>query len=181
MGFNLVGKLISTHGLKGEIKTKSFSDFDRFYEGSVLYVKIDSDYVKVIVDSARPFGNDFYLVAFKDYLDIDLAKPLTGKDILIDDLEREELGENEFYYSDLLGLTVVNQNNETKGIVKEVREVPQGHMLVVKGERQALVPFRKEFIIKVDKETKQIVVNEIEGLFWELQFWLYFQTCLLDF
>ena len=50
----LVGKIIGTHGIKGELKVKSDTSFDRFSVGNVLYIKLDDhDYKKIVINSHR--------------------------------------------------------------------------------------------------------------------------------
>ena len=90
-------------------------------------------------------------------------------DIYVSELDRnDELEENEYYYSDLIGLEVVNQNNEKRGVVLEIRELPQADYLVVNyNGKKVLVPFIPEFVVDVNDK---IIVNEIEGLFWKSKY-----------
>lgn len=85
--------------------------------------------------------------------------------MFITSLQQEKLDDGEYYFHELIGLEVVNERNISKGVVTDVREVPQGYLLVVKKPdgKNALVPFRNEFIGKVT--SKRIIVKEIEGLF----------------
>lgn len=159
------GHIMTTHGLKGDLKVKSLSDFDRFFKGSRLFILHNKQYEEVKVHSCKSFGN-YYLVAFEDKLDINLVEKYHSDDIYVSELDRQnELDEDEYYYSDLIGMSVVNQNNEARGEVIEIRELPQADYLVVKyNGKKVLIPFIKEFVKDVNEK---IVVNEIEGLFWK--------------
>ena len=73
--------------------------------------------------------------------------------------------EDEYYYSDLIGLPVYNQDGIERGIVKEIKELPQCDYLYItyKG-KNFYVPFLNEFILEV---SDKIVLKEVEGLFYE--------------
>ena len=75
-----------------------------------------------------------------------------------------ELPEDEFYFGDLYGMSVYSDTYI--GIVQDVREQPNGELLVVKREKgpNVLIPFNKQFIQEVDKENKKITIIEWEGL-----------------
>lgn len=159
------GHIMTTHGIKGDLKVKGLSDFNRFFKGSRLFILHNDEYVEVIVEKASVFGN-YYLVSFKGLDDINLVLKYHSDDIYVSELDRnDELEENEYYYSDLIGLEVVNQNNEKRGVVLEIRELPQADYLVVNyNGKKVLVPFIPEFVVDVNDK---IIVNEIEGLFWK--------------
>ncbi len=165
MNYYKCGHIMTTHGLKGDLKIKNLSDFDRFKKNNKLYILHNDEYISVIVNKSSPFKDNTLLVSFKDLLDINLVEKYHGDDIYISDLEREndEL-DGDYYYSDLVGKMVVNQNGVEKGIVLEIKELPQCDYLVVDyNKKNVLVPFIDEFIIEVTDE--KIIINEIEGLF----------------
>ena len=161
----IVGKILNTHGLKGELKVKDLSDFDRFYKGSKLYIEYKNDYIEVKVLSVKDYDNSL-LVTFENYNDINLVEKYKGSMIWIDKKDLEELGEDEYYFHELIGLDVYNEALELKGKVLEVREIPQGEMLVLNiNGKNKFIPFRKEFIKSVSSD--KIIIHEIEGLLWK--------------
>lgn len=164
MNYYKIGKILSTHGLKGEVKIQSTSDFNRFESGKVIYVSFHDTMEKLIINSARTFKT-FYIVSFLGIDDIDKVIKYHSCELFVSENERDELPENEYYYSDLIGLKVYNEENVFRGTISEVIEVPQGHILaIINGDKKrALVPFRDEFIAEIDEE--KIIVKEIEGLF----------------
>lgn len=157
------GHVMTTHGIKGDLKVRSLSDFNRFYKGSRLYLYHNGQYEEVKVSKASVFKND-YLVSFEGLEDINLVQKYHGDDIYISEFDRQdELGENEYYYNDLIGKSVVNQQGEDRGTVIEVRELPQADYLVISYlDKSVLVPFIKKFVTEVNEK---ITVKEIEGLF----------------
>lgn len=163
MKYYKCGHIMTTHGIKGDVKVKSFSDFNRFYKGSRLYVLHNGQYEEVLVEKASVFGA-YYLVSFQGLADINLVLKYHSDDIYVSELDRiDELGEGEFYYSELIGKAVINQNGEDRGLVVEIRKLPQAEYLVVAfKEKKVLIPFIKEFVKDIDDK---IVIEEIEGLF----------------
>lgn len=161
----VVGKILNTHGLKGELKVKNLSDFDRFYNGSKLYIEYKNNMIEVTVDSVKDYDN-LILVTFKDLNDINLVEKYKNSFLWIDKSDLDKLDNDEYYYYQLVGLPLYNEEGKLRGNVVEVREIPQGEMLVVKnGSKNSFIPFRKEFIKSVLKD--KIIIHEIEGLIYE--------------
>ena len=160
MEYILVGKIVNTHALKGEVKIKSNTDFDRFKEESILYIGDEKLEVKV---KKHRVTDGFDYCIFYNYEDINLILPYKNKNLYIDASSLEELGEDEYYIKDLVNKKVYNENNDYIGIVKYVSEYPANHMLEIEKENKkiVLVPFRKEFVVEV-KDV--IIIHEIEGL-----------------
>lgn len=163
MKFYKCGSIMTTHGIKGALKVRSFSDFNRFYCGSRLYILHNGNYEEVKVSKVSIQG-DHYLVTFEGYDDINQVLKFHSNDIYVSELDRaNELSDGEYYYSDLIGLNVINQNGEARGVVVEIRELPQADYLVVNNNgKNVLIPFINEFILDVNDK---IIVKEIEGLF----------------
>lgn len=158
----VVGKILNTHGLKGELKVKNLSDFDRFYKGSKLYIEYKREFISVEVLSVKDYDNNL-LITFKDLLDINLVEKYKGSYIWINKDNLGSLDEDEFYYYELEGLEIYNEDGILRGIVSEVRKVPQGEILVVNVDgKNKFIPFRKEFIKEVTED--KIIIHEIEGL-----------------
>lgn len=165
MNYYKCGHIMTTHGLKGDLKIKNLSDFERFKKGNQLYILHNDEYIPVIVNKVSTYKGDTLLVSFKDLLDINLVEKYHSDDIYVSDIEREadEL-DGDYYYSDLVGKNVVNQNGEARGKVLEIKELPQCDYLVVQyNGKNSLVPFIDEFVL--DVTDNDIVINEIEGLF----------------
>jgi 16S rRNA processing protein RimM len=167
MKYLLVGKIIGTHGIKGEVKVKTDSGFkeDRYRKGSVLYAKVDGKMEQIIVDSHREHKN-LDLIKFNNYQNINEVLKYISSDIFVNRDSLVDLEEDEYYYDDLIGMSVYNQEKQKIGIVEDINEVPQGEILVIRKEngKKALVPFINEFVSKVNLEEDFIVIIPIEGL-----------------
>lgn len=166
MKYVSIGKITNTHGLKGTIKVKSFTDFkeDRYKKGSLLYISFKGDYIPVTVSHHRYVKTLDYLT-FKEFDDINMIEKYKGSFLMFNKEEARTLEEDEFYFDELIGLKVF-AGKELVGICSDVREYPQGEIIEVKrdNKKDALIPFRKEFIKEVNKDRKRITLHNWEGL-----------------
>ena len=163
MNYFRVCKILTTHGLKGDVKVQNFSDFDRFYKGAKLFIKHKNEYIPVTVNNSSDYGKGL-LVSFVGLLDINLVEKYHSDELFISEDDRvNELELDEYYHTDLIGKEVFNQHGKARGIVKEVKELPQCDYLFVNyNGKNYYIPFMKKFIISV---SDKIVINELEGLF----------------
>lgn len=159
--YNLCGKIMAPHGIKGALKVNNYSDFARFQRGKKVYYLENGTYVELTIKSASDYKTNSLLVTFKGFEDINLTTHLLGKDLYA--LKSEAtLAKDEYYYSDLIGKEVINEQGVIRGKVVKVKELPQGHMLVILVEgKEKMIPFRKEFVLEVNDK---IIIKEIPGL-----------------
>jgi 16S rRNA processing protein RimM len=159
-----IGKIINTHALKGELKVASDSDFieERIGIGSKVYIRQNQDMVPLEVTSARMHGNGI-LVTFNHLANINLVQHLVGQTLFVPRDSLSDLDENEYYYSDLIGLKVYSTQNEYLGEVNDILEYPHGEILeIYNGDKKILIPFVEAFIKDVTGD--KIFVEVIEGL-----------------
>lgn len=160
-----VGKIVTTHGIRGEVKVKVETDDDsRFDAGNKLYVGLDDKHIsdEIIIDSAR-YQKDIILLSFNKFNNINDVLKYVGLSLYVD--IDEVRNDGEIYYDDLIDCKVI-VNEEEIGIVSDVMEVPQGEILRIKKNngKTSLVPYVDEFIKDVDINKKVIIINPIEGL-----------------
>jgi 16S rRNA processing protein RimM len=91
--------------------------------------------------------------------DRDAAAAYRGKQVAIPRDAFPQAGANEFYWTDLVGLHVVNEQGEDLGEVREVLETGANDVLVVQGERERLVPFTELVVREVDVAGRVIRVE----------------------
>jgi 16S rRNA processing protein RimM len=155
----LVGKITKTHGVKGEVKIISYSDFARFDKGNQLII---SNRLFTIESLRRQ--QELYLIKFVGYDNLNDVESLRGLDVYATEEIDRELENDEYHLPKLIGLKVYDRHQNLIGTVKYVNEVPQGFMLEIinSHNKKILIPFIKEFIGEVTDEL--IVINTIEGL-----------------
>lgn len=156
----LVGRIIGTHGIKGELKVKSDTSFNRFEKGNKLYI----DKTKEVVINSHRQHKGMELITINGLTNINDVLDFVGKDLYVPH-NREELEDGEYYYEDLIGLNCYDSSNNLIGPIIDLQEVPQGILLEVKGNKKTiLIPYVDVFIKEIDIENNKIYINEIEGL-----------------
>lgn len=161
--FIYVGKIVNTHGLKGEIRI--ISDFE--YKDKVFVpdfpIYIGRKKEKEIIKTYRHHKN-FEMITMDGYSDINEVLRYKGLYVYI---KREDLNLNDTEYleSDLIGLNVIVDNNQS-GVVTDIRDTGNNKILVIDyNDKNVFVPYQKEFIDSVNFETNEIVIKPIEGMF----------------
>lgn len=163
MDYIYVGKIISSFGIKGEVKVFPETDFNRFDKGKEIFLKIANNFIKFKIKTSR-LKDRIYIISFEGYDNINQILEYINKDIYIHESQREKLNDNENYYDEIIGLKVYNTKNELKGEVISILEVPQGHILeVMTTNGKKMVPYNNFFINEISDN--KIIINEIEGLF----------------
>ncbi len=154
------GRIVNTHGVRGEVKIQSFCDSADFLQQfDTLYI----DGTPIPVLSSRVHKN-FLLARLKTIDDIDSAARLRGKSIFVD-RTGVVLPDGQYFIADLEGLTVYDaKTGSTIGTLVEVLPLPAGDVYSVKGEREYLIPAKGGFIDEVNVEEGYLKINLVEGL-----------------
>ena len=163
MEYVLIGKIVNTHGIKGELKTEILTDFvkERFTKGSKVY--IGEGHEAFTVKSYR-LHKGFLLLQLEGYEDINAVLGYKGRYVYKSSEDIAPLKEGEYYFRDLKGLCVC-VNGIRKGEVINVEEGSTCNYLRVKTEEEEkLVPYLPNFVLKVDLCDRRIDIVEMEGL-----------------
>ncbi|WP_041612967.1 ribosome maturation factor RimM [Staphylococcus carnosus] len=160
-----VGKIVNTHGIKGEVRVKSNSDFTdvRFQPGEILTVKHDGKETELTVASYR-MHKGFHMLTFEGIHNINDIEHFKG-DVLTQERDHAdiELDEHEFYYSDIIGCTVF-EGDTPIGRVKEIFETGANDVWVVKGDKEYMIPYIADVVKEVDVEGRRIQITPLEGM-----------------
>ena len=143
-----IGKIVNTHGIKGELRLLSkFPYKDKVFKKNVeIYINKEN---KEIINSYRKHKN-FDMITLDGYSNI-------KEDILLD--------ENNYLDEEIIGLNVI-YNNENKGIVKNIERYDKTTLLIVKYEdKEYLLPYNNDIIEKIDINNDKIYIKNIKGLF----------------
>lgn len=159
MNYLYIGKLVNTHGIKGEVRILSnFRHKDKvFIKGFKFYVGKDKR--EYVVETYRKHKN-FDMVVFKDNYDINLIEHLKGSFVYINKDELK-LDKNKFLSVDLIGFDVII-NDKTIGVIKDVLDTPANEVLVL--DNNIMIPYVDAFIKEIDIKNKKVSVYEVKGL-----------------
>lgn len=161
-----VGKIINTHGLRGEVKVAAWTDTPEVFEAlTTVYIKEKGEYTPLCINGIKYQKNNL-IVKFRELTDINTAEHLKNSVLYA---ERDALGELEegvFYIADLIGISVFKENGELIGKIKDVMQTGANDIYVVErtGQRDLLVPVLKNVVLSVDIKEKTAVVRLLDGL-----------------
>jgi 16S rRNA processing protein RimM len=168
MEYIKIGKIVNTHGVKGELKIQSCSDFDaeRYQKGNKVYVFYEGQYIPYTAASFR-VHKGFSLVSFAEAQNINDVEKYKESSVYMRAEDRKPLKHGEYYRDQLVGLLAVDEEGSQIGTVAAVEETCPGqtHLRIERQDREdALVPYIPVFIKKVDMEEKKIIIHKEEGL-----------------
>ena len=165
MDYTIVGKIINTHGIKGEVKVYPLTDdIERFSDLEKVY--IGDSKKKFHIDRVR-YHKGFPIISFREIQDINEVLPYRDEYIYVDQEDRIVLPEDHYFIHDLIDCSVYDMDNNLIGILKDVIQYTENYLYVVKDEanrKEYLIPAVKEFVKEVDIENKRIYIDPIEGM-----------------
>ncbi len=168
MNYYQVGKIINTHGIKGEVRVLSSSDFtdERFMPGNGLYLFDKGTLAKEVVVKTHRKHKQFDLLSFEDLEDINLIEGFKGFDIKISEDQQQDLEDGSYYYHQIIGLEAVTLDGGKLGKISEILAPGANDVWVVKrkGKKELLLPVIDDVIKRVDLEQGLVVVDLLEGL-----------------
>jgi len=160
----IVGQIINTHGIKGELKIKLSTDFvtERFQKNAHLYIDNHGEMLDMTVLSYR-FHKGNVLVSFQDHQDINLVEKYKGCKLYAEK-NLELLEDDEYYIGDLIGCEVYN-HHDFIGVVQDVQLYEHNDIFVVRGKQKIMIPYVDAFVKEINIDTKRIDVSLIEGFY----------------
>jgi 16S rRNA processing protein RimM len=159
----IVGKIGASYGIKGWLHIHSFTEYGAsILEYSPWYLTDDNGkrLHEAVIEDGKIHGHGL-VAKFKDYNNPETARKLTGLTISIKRSQLLDLPENEFYWSDLEGLSVYNANNELLGTVIYLISTGSNDVLVINHDgHEHAIPYLVDSVVKkVDLEKREIHVD----------------------
>ncbi len=169
MSYVTLGQIINVRGLKGELKVFNTSHFAklRYKKGNKVYFYNERMDVRkeFTVKKYSEVGNICYLFV-DEILDVDEANKYREYYIQVPTVELPSLKEDSYYYHDLIGCKLYNEEKKLLGVVESVEQFgAQDNLRVKTDKKSVLVPFIKQILVSVDVENKEIIIKEMVGLF----------------
>jgi len=166
--FVLLGKISGVFGVKGWMKIFSFTEPRKnILSYSPIYMSRKGEWIEMEVSGGRVQGKGVVL-GLANVTDPDQVLPLIGSELAIKRSQLKPAAKDEFYWSQLIGLTVINMNDEVLGKVDSLLETGAHDVLLVKDKErktEQLIPYVMEEVIQlVDLDEALIRVD------WELDY-----------
>lgn len=161
-----VGVISSTHGIRGEVKVfPTTDDPDRFRKLKQVILDTGREQKGLEIEGVK-FFKQFVILKFKGIDNINDIEMYKGRDLWIPREEAQELGEDEYYVADLIGMDVLLENGEKFGVLRDVMETGANDVYIVDrvdGE-EVLLPAIHDCVLDVDVEKNTMTVHLMKGL-----------------
>ena len=162
MKYIYIGKIVNTHGIKGEIRILSKFKFkDKVFKKDMnIYIGDNKD--KEIISTYRVHKN-FDMITMDGYNNINQILKYKGCNVYINE-EDLTLNKDEYLDNELENMDVI-ADEKIIGKVVRIERYPTNNLIVVNnGVKDFLIPFVRDIILNVDLKKKQVIIKNIKGL-----------------
>lgn len=166
MDYLEVGKIINTHGLKGEVKVASWTDFPQDFEKlDFVIAKKRSGEEQLGIKNIKYQKNNL-IIKFDGIDTIEQAELYKNTILTVPKEALGELPEGVYYIADLIGCTVYNVEGGEIGVLNDVFSTGSNDVYDIKrnGAKNLYLPIIDGVVEDVDIESKKITVNIPEGM-----------------
>ena len=161
----VVGLITSCHGISGQVKVKSLSDFEeRFLKPGMRWLQKDNEppaEIKLLSGYKQP-GKETFIIKFQGINTRNNAEQLKKYKILVRTNKLPELKKEEFHLLELINLRVKTLENDELKIIGKVI-----NLLVIelfKNQKKVFIPFVEEIVPLVDIKNNFLIINPPRGL-----------------
>lgn len=161
-----IGVVIKPHGIRGEVKVyPTTDDVNRFKKTDEVILITKNENLTLHVESVKFFKN-IVIVKFKEFNNINEVEGFRNCDIMVTRENALPLKEGQFYFCDVIGAKVVEENGTSIGTVTDVIETGANNVLAITMEdgKEVLFPVIPDCIKKVDTEAGVVTAHVMKGL-----------------
>ncbi|MBU5594583.1 ribosome maturation factor RimM [Amphibacillus sp. MSJ-3] len=163
-----VGKIVNTHGIKGEVKVVRITDFEqRFKQGNQLYLflKDQKEPIVVKIQSHRKH-KQFDMLLFEGLTSINDVEHFKEGILKVSEADLHPLEEGSYYYHEIIGCEVRTTTGESLGSISEILAPGANDVWVVKrkNDKDLLIPYIEPIVKQVNVKDKYVVIEPMEGL-----------------
>jgi 16S rRNA processing protein RimM len=161
-----LGKIAKKFSFKGEVLIYLDTDEPELYENmESVFVEFNKNLVPFFIENSSLHKNDFLRVQFEDVDTEAEADTLIGCDIYLPLSMLPKLEGNKFYFHEVIGFEIEDKRIGVFGKIVSINDsTAQPLFEVVNGSVEILVPMIDQFLVKIDRENKKVVMDLPEGL-----------------
>ncbi|RDI15767.1 ribosome maturation factor RimM [Flavobacterium sp. AG291] len=161
-----LGKIAKKFSYKGEVLIWLDTDEPELYENmESVFVEINKHLVPFFIVTSSLHKGDFLRTRFEDIDNEDDADGIMGKAVYLPLSALPKLDGNRFYFHEIIGFQAEDERLGNIGEIVGVNDnSAQALFEIKKGEIEILVPMIDDFIVKIDRENKKVILNTPEGL-----------------
>lgn len=165
MDYTIVGKIINSHGIKGEVKVYPLThDIERFSTLKIGY--LGEEKLKVEIQNVK-YHKGIVILKFKEFDDINQILKFKDMDIYVDEANKIVLPKDHYFIYDLINCQVFDISGNNLGYISNVIQAASNDVYVVSdipNNKEYLIPVVKQFVKQVDIKNKKVIIDPIEGM-----------------
>lgn len=161
-----LGKIAKKFSFKGEVLIYLDTDEPELYQDmESVFVEFNKNLVPYFIENSSLHKNDFLRVQFEDVDSEEEADSLLGCDIYLPLSMLPKLEGNQFYFHEVIGFEIEDKRVGVFGKIVSINDTTAQPLFeVVNGEVEILVPMIDQFLVKIDRENKKVIMDLPEGL-----------------
>ncbi len=161
-----LGKIAKKFSFKGEVLIFLDTDEPELYEDmESVFVEFNKNLVPFFIENSNLHKNDFLRVKFEDVDDEAEADSIMGCEIYLPLNLLPKLEGNQFYFHEVIGFEIEDQRLGVFGKIVSINDTSAQPLFeVVNGNVEILVPMIDQFLVKIDRENKKVIMDLPEGL-----------------
>lgn len=161
-----IGVITSTHGIRGEVKVfPTTDDNNRFKKLKECFIELKNELLPIKVKSCKFFKN-MVILQFEGIENINDVEKYKQCKLYVDREHAVPLEEDEYFMTDLIGISVYTEDKKELGILSEI--IPTGandvYVVTDNEKKELLLPAIKDCIINIDLEKKEMTVRLMKGM-----------------
>lgn len=163
MEYIVVGKIVNTHGIKGDIKVYPYTDdIERFSDLENIY--IGKEKLSIEIENVK-YHKGMVLLKLKGFDNINEVLHFKDEIIFIDEKDKVKLPKDNYFIYELIDCKVFDVDGNPLGYIKDVLQNSSNDVYIVKDkDKEYLIPAVKKFIKEVNVLEKKIIIDPIEGM-----------------
>lgn len=161
-----LGKIAKKFSFKGEVLIYLDTDEPELYENmESVFVEFNKNLVPFFIENGNLHKGDFLRVKFEDVDSEADADEIIGCEIYLPLIMLPKLEGNKFYFHEVIGFEIEDQRLGVFGKIVSINDTSAQPLFeVVNGSVEILVPMIDQFLVKIDRENKRVIMNLPEGL-----------------
>ena len=161
-----LGKIAKKFSFKGEVLIYLDTDEPELYENmESVFVEFNNNLVPFFIESSSLHKNDFLRVQFEDVDNEAEADKIIGCPIYLPLSMLPKLSGNKFYFHEVIGFEIEDKRLGVFGKIVSINDTSAQPLFeVLNGTVEILVPMIDQFLVKIDRENKKVIMDLPEGL-----------------
>lgn len=161
-----LGKIAKKFSFKGEVLIYLDTDEPELYENmESIFVEFNKNLIPFFIENSSLHKNDFLRVKFEDVDNEEQADEIIGSEVYLPISMLPKLEGNKFYFHEVIGFEIEDKRLGVFGKIVSINDSSAQPLFeVVNGSVEILVPMIDQFLVKIDRENKRVIMDLPEGL-----------------